>query len=140
MRAPEPLRAVDTSVLLRYLLNDVPSQMPRVLRLVESEQRLGVTAVALAEMAWTLTGPNYGWRRAEVAARLIELLGRENIVAIGFDTAEAQAALLTCAAPIGAADFGDALIAACARSAGIDEIYSFDQQFARAGITPVPPP
>ncbi len=75
-----------------------------------------------------------------VATQLIDLLARENIVAVGFDKAEAQAALMACTSPTGAASFGDALIAACARSAGVQEIYSFDQRFARAGLTPATPP
>lgn len=136
----EALRAVDANVLLRYLLNDVPAQAARARRLIESEATLGMTAVVLAEVAWTLAGPRYKWERTLVAACLLDLLTRENIEAVGFVKAEAQASLLACTPPQGAASFGDALIAACARSAGIDEIYSFDQQFARAGITPVPPP
>ena len=136
----ERLRAVDANVLLRYLLRDVPDQAEKAWRLVESEEPLGLTAVALAEIAWTLTGPRHRRDRAEVAAQLIDLLARENIVTVGFDKAEVQAALMACASPAGGASFGDALIAACARSAGLQEIYTFDQRFARAGITPISPP
>jgi len=112
---PEPLRAIDANVLLRYLLSDVPEQAHRARRLVDSEQPLGLTAVALAEVAWTLAGPRYRRARATVATQLIDLLARENIVTVGFDKAEAQAALMACAVQVGAANFGDALIAACAR-------------------------
>ena len=124
----------------RYLLQDIPEQAEQARRLVESEESLGLTAVALAEIAWTLAGPRYGRGRGAVATELVDLLARENIVAVGFDKAEAQAALLTCVPQVGAANFGDALIAACARSAGIDEIYMFDCRFARAGLTPILPP
>ena len=93
----------------------------------------------MAEVAWTLSGPRNRLDRAAVAMQLIELLGRENIVTVGFDKAEAQAAILACAAQTGGASFGDALIAACARSAGIQEIYSFDRRFARAGLSPLIP-
>ena len=136
---PEPLRAIDANVLLRYLLSDVPEQAHRARRLVDSEQPLGLTAVALAEVAWTLAGPRYRRARTTVATQLIDLLARENIVTVGFDKAEAQAALMACAVQVGAANFGDALIAACARSAGVQEIYSFDQRFARTGLTPLAP-
>jgi predicted nucleic acid-binding protein len=139
MTMPEPLRAIDANVLLRYLLSDVPEQAHRARRLVDSEQPLGLTAVALAEVAWTLAGPRYRRARATVATQLIDLLARENIVTVGFDKAEAQAALMACAVQVGAANFGDALIAACARSAGVQEIYSFDQRFARTGLTPLAP-
>lgn len=70
----------------------------------------------------------------------IDLPAQENIVTVGFEKAEAQAALTACALLISAASFGDALIAACARSAGLQEIYTFDQRLVRAGITPVTPP
>lgn len=136
---PESLRAVDTSVLLRYLLRDIPKQAEQARQLVESGESLGMTAVALAEIAWTPAGPRYGRERGVVATELVDLLARENIVADRFDKAEAQAALLACTPQVGAANFGDALIAACARSAGLHEIYTFDRRFARAGLTPIPP-
>src|SRR3954469_16935842 len=104
MPEPLPLRAIDANVLLRYLLSDVPEQAHRARRLVDSEQPLGLTAVALAEIAWTLAGPRYRHERATVATQLIDLLARENIVTIGFDKAEAQATLMTCTAQVGAAN------------------------------------
>ena len=140
MIVSEPLRAIDTNVLLRYFLKDIHEQAEKAHRLVDSEQPLGLTAVALAEIAWTLAGPTYRRGRAAVAMQLIDLLARENIVAVGFDKAEAQAALIACTTQVGAANFGDALIAASARSAGLQEIHSFDQRFARAGLIPLPPP
>jgi predicted nucleic acid-binding protein len=136
----QSLRAIDSNVVLRYLLNDDPVQWERATRLIDSHEEVGLTVVALAEIAWTLAGPRYNRGRSAVALLLIYLLARENVVAVGFDKAEAQAALLACARPVGAATFGDALIAACAHSAGIEQIYSFDQRFARAGLEPVPPP
>lgn len=136
----ERLSAVDTNVLLRYLLKDVPEQGEKARTLLDSERPLGLTAIALAEVAWTLAGPRYRRKRSEVATELIELLARENIVAVGFDKVEAQFALMACTPENEAASLGDALIAACARSAGLEEIYSFDQQFSRAGLTPIAPP
>lgn len=136
----EALRAVYTNVVLRYLLRDEAEQWQRATRLIASDQPLGLTAVALAEIAWTLAGPRYRREQATVATQLIDLLARENIVALGFDVAEAQAALMACTASTGAAGFGDALIAACACSAGVREIYSFDRRFGRAGLTPISPP
>jgi predicted nucleic acid-binding protein len=133
------LRAIDANVILRYLLADVADQFERARELIDSDDRLGLTVVALAEVAWTLSGPLHGFDRATVAQLLIDFLARENVVAVGFDGAEAQAALLTCLPDVGAAGFGDALIAASARSFGIGEIYSFDQRVARAGLTRILP-
>ncbi len=115
--ATESLRTIDSNVVLRYLLRDDTEQWERATRLIDSYKPLGLTAVALAEIAWTLAGPRYRRDRAEVATQL-----------------------MACTPSIGAASFGDALIAACACSAGVQEIYSFDQRFARAGLTPVTPP
>ncbi len=137
---PEQLRAIDANVLLRYLLKDIPEQAEKARKLIDSDRPLGLTAVALAETAWTLAGPRHKRNRGKVATELIELLARENIMAVGFDKVEAQVALVACAGETGAANFGDALIAACALSAGIEEIYSFDQGFSRTGLTPMPPP
>ena len=132
-------RAVDANIVLRYFLRDLPDQSERARSLIESDAVLVLTAVALAEVAWTLTGPRHRRRRGAVALQLIEFLAMENIVCVGFDKAWAQQALLTCVPEAGGADLGDALIAACTRSAGIEEIYSFDQHFARSGLTPVLP-
>ncbi|MBI3969730.1 MAG: PIN domain-containing protein, partial [Chloroflexi bacterium] len=125
----ETLRAVDSSVILRYLLKDDPVQSPAARDLIESDTPLGVTGVALAEAAWVLTRQRRGLDRTHVATLLSDLLARNNIVCIGLDKREAQAALLRCAAAVGGADFGDALIAAAARSAGVTEVYTFDAQF-----------
>ncbi len=132
-------RAIDANIVLRYLLRDVPEQSERARRLIESEAVLALTAVAVAEVAWTLAGPRHHRSRGVVALELIEFLARENVIGVGFDTTEAQQALLTCIPEVGGADLGDALIAATVRSAGIEEIYSFDQHFARTGLTPISP-
>jgi|SRR5579884_770585 len=133
----EALRAIDANVILRYFLRDVPAQAVSARRLIESERPVAVTAVVLAEVAWTLARPLDHYERREIAEALIELLTRENVVAIGFEKGEAALALAACARDSGAANFGDALIAACARSYGVSEIYTFDQQFARAGLVPI---
>lgn len=130
-------RAIDANIVLRYLLRDTPDQSERARDLIESEAVLALTAVALAEVAWTLAGPRHHRSRGIVALELIAFLARENLICVGFDKAEAQQALLACVPDVGGADLGDALIAASARSAGILEIYSFDQHFARAGLTPI---
>lgn len=117
-----------------------PSRAEKSRASIESDRPLGLTAVALAEIAWTLAGPRYRRNRGEVAMDLVDLLARENIVTVGFDKTEAQVALMACATESEAANFGDALISACARSAGLEEIYSFDEGFSRAGLAPIVPP
>ena len=89
----EPLRAIDANVILRYFLGDVPAQAASARRLIESEQPLGLTAVTLAEVAWTLGGSLYHHERRAIAQALIDLLTRENVAAIGFAKEEATIAL-----------------------------------------------
>ena len=137
---PNGVRALDTNVVLRYLLDDLPNQAERARRLIESEQVIGVTVVVIAEVAWTLAGPSYRLDRRDVARQLTLFLARENVVTIGVDEAEVVAALSRCARTVGAANFGDALIGACCLSAGVDIIYSFDREFPRAGLRAVEPP
>ena len=48
--------AVDTNVLLRYLLNDDPEQSPRAATLFSGEKKILVTDVVLVETIWTLKG------------------------------------------------------------------------------------
>ncbi len=136
----EQLRTLDTNILLRYFLQDVPDQAESARRLIDSELPLGLTVLALAEVAWVLAGRRYQLERPVVAAGLLRLLSRDNIVAVGYEKGEAQAALLACTSPTAAPSFGDALIAACARSAGIHEIYTFDRGFGRSGLVPITPP
>jgi predicted nucleic acid-binding protein len=134
----EPLRAIDASVLLRYFLADDPVRSAKARALIESEQRLGLTPIALAETAWTLAS-RHAFDRASIARELVELLARENVVPLGFDRQEAMAILLTCARQTAPAQLGDALIAISARSAGVGEIYTFDAQFGRTGMTVIAP-
>ena len=133
------LRGIDANIILRYLLRDNIDQWEKATRLIESNELLALTAVALAEVAWTLTGQQYRMERGPVAVILLRLIARENISLVGCDKAQAQAALQACARPVGAAGFGDALITACSRSFSVREIYSFDRRFDRTGLTSIAP-
>jgi predicted nucleic-acid-binding protein len=52
--------AIDTNVLLRYLLDDDPGQSPRASALLRRHRSVLVTDVVLAETVWTLRGARYG--------------------------------------------------------------------------------
>ncbi len=52
--------AVDTDVLLRYLLHDDAEQASLVDRLFDGVEDVLITDVVLAETVWTLTGGKYG--------------------------------------------------------------------------------
>ena len=61
---PEPLRAIDSNVVLCYLLRDNIEQWEKATSLIDSDQPLGLTPVTLAEVAWTLTGATLSARAA----------------------------------------------------------------------------
>lgn len=52
--------AVDTNVLLRYLLADDAGQYKKAKALIEKQRPVLITDVVLVETVWTLTGKRYG--------------------------------------------------------------------------------
>ena len=67
------LIAVDTNVLLRYVLRDDEQQADRARRLIDEADSVLVTDVVLVETVWTLTGRKYCARKPDVT-RLVERL------------------------------------------------------------------
>ena len=68
--------ALDTNVLVRYMMQDDPKQSPRATRLIEAlsgEEPGFVPLVALVELVWVLSG-SYGLDRAQVSDALDGLL------------------------------------------------------------------
>lgn len=59
--------AIDTNVLLRYLLEDDEGQSARAAHLIDDDQTVLVTNVVLAEILWTLKGKKYRLDRQALA-------------------------------------------------------------------------
>jgi predicted nucleic acid-binding protein len=136
---PQPLRLLDTSVIVRYLSNDLPDRAEQARRLIESDVPLGITAVALLEVAYVLRGAPYRYARSVVVDALVLLLQRENVHGVGMDAIHAVTTLQLCRAST-AVSVGDALIAATGLSAGVSEVYSFDARIGRSGLRVMPFP
>ena len=66
--------AVDTNVLLRYLLRDDDAQAERARHLFERAARILITDVVLAETLWTLMGRRYGAAKADLIVVVDNLL------------------------------------------------------------------
>lgn len=66
--------AVDTNVLLRYLLKDEPAQAERARALFGNESGVLITDVVVAETVWTLLGRRYQADKAEVIVAIESLL------------------------------------------------------------------
>jgi len=127
----EPIRFLDTSVLIRYLTNDMPAVAAQARQLIESEPQLQVPPFILAEAAWVLV-QHYGVPRDKVIEALVQLVLRENIQVGSHDRYRVREALLMCAGS-GRTSLRDALLWLEARqAAGV--IYTCDRRFPREGI------
>ena len=71
--------AVDTNVLLRYLLRDDDAQAQKARQLFESDECILITDVVLAESLWTLLGRRYRAAKADVIALVGSLLQEPNV-------------------------------------------------------------
>lgn len=71
--------AVDTNVLLRYLLNDNAVQSDIATNLIEGEDTVLVTDVVLAETLWTLSGKRYRLNKYQLAGVVLRLFFESNI-------------------------------------------------------------
>ncbi len=71
--------AVDTSVLLRYLLQDDEKQGARAAAVFAAGETILIADVVLAEAVWTLSGRKYGLRKAQLVAVLERLFSEPGI-------------------------------------------------------------
>lgn len=67
--------AIDTNVLLRYLLKDDPKQSKKAIEIINRGQRVLLTDVVLTETIWTLTGKRYNADKETVCRVVRGLLG-----------------------------------------------------------------
>ena len=123
---------LDTSMVVRYLMADVPELAEKASRIIDGEIDLEVTDVVLAETAYVLTSV-YRVPRQEVVDHLIAFLQKKNINPLGIDKGFALQALLFCR-PSGRVSFSDAIVWAAARSSGSGIIYSLDERFPKDGV------
>ena len=71
--------AVDTNVLLRYLLRDDETQADKSCQLFEREERILITDVVLAETLWTLIGRKYKATKIDLITVVDKLLQEPNV-------------------------------------------------------------
>ena len=126
--------AIDTNVLLRYLLDDDHSQAAKAQILIKSDKIVLITDVVLVETIWTLKGRKYKLDKDSLIAVVQALFKEPNI---RFENGQVVWMALNDfrqAKPIKgkSADFSDALIANKARfianqqSRNLKAIYTFD--------------
>ena len=121
--------ALDTNVLVRFLVNDEPRQSAaaRALLAELTADRPGFVCREVAvELSWVLDRA-YGFSRDRIATVLEELVGTE---ALQFEAADD---VIRSAEGYrrGGAGFSDQMIVAAARRSGADALYTFDRQAAQ---------
>lgn len=70
--------AIDTNVLLRYLLNDEPLQSAKAGKLISGQKVILITDVVLVETLWTLKGKKYQLGKTDCVAVLTALFKEPN--------------------------------------------------------------
>jgi len=72
--------AIDTNVLLRYLLGDDKTQFAKASKLISSNYKVLVTDIVLAETIWTLKGKKYKLSKQEILMVIDSLFKEPNII------------------------------------------------------------
>ena len=120
---------LDTNILVRFLVQDDPSQSAAAQSLLSrcSTKEPGfVGREVLVELVWVLERA-YGHSASRISATLIGLLEAEELVLEDPDDVVTAAV----AYGSGVADFADHMIAAAAVRAGCQTLYTFDRKGAR---------
>jgi len=138
--------AIDTNVLMRYLLGDDKAQAAKAEKLVLGKETVLITDVALVETIWTLQGKKYQLRKSELIAVIQELFKEPNIRFEDGQTVWMALNDYRKAKPIRGkeADFSDALIVRKARFSASDQqvdfggVYTFDVAAQELPGTKVP--
>jgi len=71
--------AIDTNVLLRYLLQDDAEQSPKANKLISGKRQVFITDVVLTETIWTLKGKKYKLSKNDLLTVVDQLFKEPNI-------------------------------------------------------------
>ena len=123
---------LDTSMVVRYLVRDVPDMADRAATIIDSDENLLISGVALAEVDHVLRSV-YNLPREAVIDHLMAFVSKRNIYCHGLDKGTVLEALLMCR-PSGRVSISDVLIWAAAKPPGQNLVYSFDARFPTDGI------
>jgi len=120
--------AIDTNVLLRYLLDDDVEQSSKANQLITNRERVLITDAVLVETIWTLRGKKYQLNKSALADVVQALFQEQNIC---FENGQVVWMALNDyrnAKGVNGkeADFADALIVKKARYISESQGYSFE--------------
>ena len=117
---------VDTNVLVRHLTGDPPAMAKRATAFLAGEPELYLADLIVAETVYVLES-FYKAPRDEVATAMRSLIAMRSMITV-------DAALLLGAIEVyevDRLDFAEAYLVACAESAGVGSIASFDKAIDR---------
>lgn len=129
---PQDVIGADTSVLVRYLVGTPPAQAKRAARLIDGDEQIGVSVVALAECAHVLR-TQYGIEQRDILDSLIGLVQRENVRVTDART-DVLVAMLVRARGMPGRPIPDALVVGAALAADAVSLATFDAEQRRYGI------
>ena len=122
--------ALDTNVLIRFLVEDDEQQSRLATRLIEGaierDEPLFISDIVMCETVWVLSSA-YRFSRAEIVQALSGLLRARAVV---FTSSDRLARALDAYAK-GKSDFADYLIREHARAAGADTVATFDRSLLK---------
>jgi predicted nucleic-acid-binding protein len=124
------MTALDTNVLVRFLVEDDAEQTGRAAALIEAaiarDERLYVAEIVLCELVWVLAGA-YRCRRSEIAPLLAELTRARHLRLENSD----RVVRAIRAYRDSKGDFADYLIREAARESGCTAVATFDRALLR---------
>jgi predicted nucleic acid-binding protein len=123
---------VDTSVLVRYLVGTPAAQARRAAALIDGDEELGVSPVALVECAHVLR-TQYGVEREDILDSLIGLVQRQNLRVLGMRT-DVLVGMLVRARQLPGRPIPDALILAASVGSDALPLATFDRDQRRYGV------
>ena len=120
--------ALDTNVIVRYLVRDNPEQAEAARALVEGltpEDPGFICRESMVEIAWVLKRV-YRFSRAQISETLVELTASESIVVERSEEVAAAAYRYG----EGGAEFADLMILSAATRAGAGPLHTFDRKLS----------
>lgn len=117
---------IDTNIIVRHLTADPPEMAARATRFLADASQLYLVDLIVAETVYVLES-FYEAPRGQVAAAMRSLLSMDSVVTV-------DPALLLRAIEVyevDRLDFAEAYLVACAETAGVGRVASFDQAIDR---------
>ena len=120
------MKAVDTNVLLRYLVQDDPAQGRRAAAFIEgaaaANEQILIGNIVLCEMAWVLDSA-YGHAKTEIASAIEKILQTSNFT---FENKDIVRTALDEYRTLSKVDFADCLIGRIHKAFGCEPTATFD--------------